>query len=137
MSYACHVWTDNGVKGATNALRFATKKETLAYGAELSSRWFSVTKYEAVRCPDPVRDVFIFELWRSVPCSDLKAFMVRVEYQTPSLRAAVRTLGILAPGADAAGLIARKRFEAKRYPVHAVDVSPVATVAIETVTVSQ
>lgn len=58
MSWKNEVKTNNDINFATNALRFKTRKEAEAYGADLYSRWTSVTEYRAKRCNDPVNYTF-------------------------------------------------------------------------------
>jgi len=40
----------------TNALRFATEKEAVEYGADLFSRWMGADEYRAAQSEDPVRN---------------------------------------------------------------------------------
>jgi hypothetical protein len=53
-SYKPEVIADSSGKWATNALRFATEAEALAFGDDLASRWTLVRDYRASESPDPV-----------------------------------------------------------------------------------
>lgn len=57
-------------KWATNAVRFATKKEAEAYGVELLSRWFVPVDSRAAESNDPVNYKFDFEANRAVPIAE-------------------------------------------------------------------
>ena len=60
-SFKTEVCVDN--KWASNALRFATRREAELYGAELLSRWFVPTDARAAESDDPVNYRFNEELF--------------------------------------------------------------------------
>ena len=57
VSYLNEVST-GGTDYSTNACRFATKAEAVAYGAELASRWTLVVDHRAQPSQDPVNYEF-------------------------------------------------------------------------------
>jgi hypothetical protein len=54
VSYAVEVIADRSGKWVGNGLRFATRKEAKAYGADLASRWTLVEKWRVVGTQDEV-----------------------------------------------------------------------------------
>lgn len=60
-SFKTEVCVDN--KWASNALRFATRREAELYGAELLSRWFVPTDARPAESDDPVNYRFNEELF--------------------------------------------------------------------------
>jgi hypothetical protein len=57
-SWCAEFSTDGGLTWATNALRFETKAEAQAYGADLAMRWTAVTGFVASPRTDPVNRVW-------------------------------------------------------------------------------
>jgi hypothetical protein len=54
VSYAVEVIADSSSKWVGNGLRFATRKEAKAYGADLASRWTLVARWRVVGTQDSV-----------------------------------------------------------------------------------
>jgi len=67
MSWKAGMIIPGEAKPSFNAVRFATKKEAMAAGSELMSRWMVPTGYKAVRCKDAVNYRFDFEQYRAFP----------------------------------------------------------------------
>lgn len=58
MSYKIMVRTTESGPYATNACRYATRKEAKDAGFELSMRWFAVRDWKVLKSTDPVNYAF-------------------------------------------------------------------------------
>jgi len=70
-SFKTEVCVEN--KWASNALRFATRREAELYGTELLSRWFVPTDSRPAESSDPVNYRFNEELFFAEPINEPKS----------------------------------------------------------------
>lgn len=59
MSFKLEVQADSSGDWTSNALRFATKDEAEAYGADLFARWMAVRVMRVIESEEPVNERFI------------------------------------------------------------------------------